>query len=100
MKHVAELRLLVSDFAARCRVARWFGAGFWVARTEIVVADVAAGEARAAKLAHENECAEIEVERELGGLLGSVPAPELCRAIRSLQRCERRNHKIGEVLTD
>ena len=103
MKALQHLLQRLGDFADRCRVSRWFGAGFWVTMLKQDVAEVAKVENRAAAMAHQNECAEIEVERELGELVATASAPlaaELRQAIRTLHRCERRNHKIGEALTD
>ncbi len=62
---VRELRFYLAGFAVRCRSARWFGALFHVGVCENIVVDVAANEARAARIAQEAEQADRAAEDDL-----------------------------------
>jgi hypothetical protein len=103
MSPLPELRAHLTAFAARCKAARWFGPAFHVRTADLILEDVAANEATAARLAHQNECAELAAERTLRDILadGIVTAPEL-RLLRqlpvTLARCAKRSHDLTETL--
>lgn len=112
-RYVKELSEYLTNFAIRCRAARWLGALFHVRVCADIVEDVAKVEAKSAEKAytseqHDREGIKVidELHAELIAAINASDLPRIKRAITRLKEARRlilasaeQDREIGELLT-
>jgi hypothetical protein len=98
---IAELRQSLSDFATRCRAARWFGALFRVGVAQAIVEDVERQQVEIANKARGAEQADLQAAKILeeaarNGLQASDMAA-VAKAIRLIRLSAKRDQSIAEA---